>query len=83
MKKYLHRFIHEDDGTELSEWAIGIAIVAVLCGAVLVLVQTAKVKIDDANSLIGQIDPTIVTSGSGSGGGGGGSGGGGTPGVGG
>lgn len=72
MKKYMKRFIHEEDGTELIEWAIGIAIVAVLCGAVLAIVTTAKGKIDDANKLIGQIDPTSVVNGGGSGGGGGG-----------
>lgn len=60
MKKYFNRFLTEEDGTELIEWAIGIAIIAILAGTVFVIAQTANSKMQQANDLISQIDPNKV-----------------------
>lgn len=70
IKRFLTRFIYEEDGAELIEYALVVAIVAVLCGAVLVLVGTANTKVNEANDLINGIDPNSVINGGGSGGGG-------------
>ena len=63
MKNYLNRFLREEEGTELIEWAIGIAIIAILAGTVFAIAQTANSKMTQANELIGQIDPNKVLNG--------------------
>lgn len=63
MKNYLNRFLREEEGTELIEWAIGIAIIAILAGTVFAIAQTANSKMAQANELIGQIDPNKVLNG--------------------
>lgn len=74
-KKYFARFVHEDDGAELIEVAITIAIVAVVAAGVFGIVQIVQGKIQDASNLIGSINvgdlnhPGGMGGGSGSGGG--------------
>ncbi len=48
MKKYFKRFIHEESGAELIEFAIIIGIVAVLIIPVLGIAGTAKSKVEQA-----------------------------------
>lgn len=60
MKNYLKRFFYEEDGTELIEWAIGIAIVAILAGTVFGIAQVANRKMLDAEEAIGKIDPNAI-----------------------
>lgn len=70
MKKFFKRFICEEDGAELVEWAIVIAIAAVIAVPVMALVMNAKNKVEDANQLLGEINPGDYISGGGSQGGG-------------
>lgn len=60
MKNFLRRFWQEEDGAELVEWAIVIAIVAVIAVPVMALMKTAQTKINDANTLINSINPGDV-----------------------
>lgn len=57
MKDFFKRFIHEEDGAEMVEWAIVIAIAAVIAVPVLALVKVASSKVNDASKLIGDINP--------------------------
>lgn len=57
MKDFFKRFIHEEDGAEMVEWAIVIAIAAVIAVPVLALVKVASSKVNDASTLIGNINP--------------------------
>lgn len=61
MKKHLIKFIRNEDGAELIEWAIVIAIAAVIAVPVMLLAGTAKGKVEQANELIGGLDPTTGT----------------------
>lgn len=61
MKKHLVKFIRNEDGAELIEWAIVIAIAAVIAVPVMILAGTAKTKVEQANTLIGGLDPTTGT----------------------
>ena len=68
MKKHLKRFMNEEDGAELVEWAIVIAIVAVIAVPVMALVKNAYEKVNAANEVLNQVDPQgYVNKGSGSG----------------
>lgn len=67
IKQFLSRFIHEEDGAEMVEWAIIIAVAAVIAVAVMVLANTAKAKVEDANNMLN--DFNWDSSGSGSAGG--------------
>lgn len=77
MKNFWKRFVHEEDGAEMVEWAIVIAIAAVIAVPVLALVRIASSKVNDASELIGNINPAEYIS-QGNGGGGTGTGSGGT-----
>lgn len=70
MRKFLNRFIAEEDGAELIEYALVVGIVAILCGAVFTIATIARQKIDDAGQAIGNLNAGGTI---GSGGGGGGS----------
>lgn len=75
MKDFFKRFIYGDDGAEMVEWAIVIAIAAVIAVPVLALVNIASSKVTDASELIGNINPgEYITSGTGTGTGTGGTG---------
>ena len=61
MLKYIKRFFKGDDGAELIEVVIAIAIVAVIAGVVVgVLLPTLGGKINDANDEIKKINPSIM-----------------------
>lgn len=61
VKNYFKRFVREEDGGELVEYAIVIAIVAVLAAAVLGIVSVVKQKVADAGAQIGNINPGSVS----------------------
>lgn len=70
MKNFWNRFVHEEDGAEMVEWAIVIAIAAVIAVPVLALVRIASSKVNDASELIGNINPAeYISQGNGGGGG--------------
>ena len=56
MKEYIKRFFKEEDGVELIEIAIGIAIMAVVAGIVLLMGRTAGNKVTQAQELIDGIE---------------------------
>lgn len=57
MKNYIKCFIHDDEGAELIEIAIAIAIVAILAASIFGIVKILLVKINQAGDMIGDIDP--------------------------
>ena len=57
MKNYLKKFLKQEDGAELVEYAIVVAIVAVLAAAVLIIVGKVKGKIEAAGQQIEEINP--------------------------
>lgn len=65
MRELFKRFIHEEDGSELIQFAIIIAIAAVLAGVALGISQSAGDKMQQAADMINGID--IPTTGSGGG----------------
>lgn len=65
MRELFKRFIHEEDGSELIQFAIIIAIAAVLAGVALGISQSAGDKMQQAADMIDRID--IPTTGSGGG----------------
>lgn len=69
MKRYLKQFIHEDDGAEIIEYAIIIAVVALLAISILAVVNIARNKITQAGKMIESIDVTGGASGGNPGGG--------------
>lgn len=69
MKRYLKQFIHEDDGAEIIEYAIIIAVVALLAISILTVVNIARNKITQAGEMIEGIDVTGGASGENPGGG--------------
>lgn len=77
MRVYIKRFIHDDEGAELIEIAIAIAIVAILAASIFGIVKILLVKINQAGDMIGDIDPGALggtgTGGTGTSGTGGGS----------
>jgi len=62
-KAYCTRFIREDDGIELIEVAIAVAIVAILAAGVLGIVSVLQGKISDARTLIDGINVSDYQSG--------------------
>jgi len=60
LKNYFKHFYKEDAGGELVEYAIVIAIVALLAAAVLAIVAVVRQKVADAGEQIGNIDPGSV-----------------------
>ena len=66
-KKYLRSFFHKEDGAELVEWCIVIAIVAILAGAVFMVVKIVYDQITNAGTQISGLDYNSI-SGGGSGG---------------
>lgn len=67
MKNYLKKFFHQEDGAELVEWSIVIAIVAILAAAVFAVVSIVYRQITNAGDTIGNLDYGSI---SGEGGGG-------------
>jgi len=65
-KRYLVRFFREEDGAELIQFAIVIAIAAVLAVAVMAISQVAGTKIEEAKDLIDGINIAGGSSGGGS-----------------
>lgn len=53
--EHLKRFVREDDGAELIEWAIGLGIVALLAGVAIALGTAAQKKIVEATNAINNI----------------------------
>lgn len=68
MKNYLKKFFHQEDGAELVEWSIVVAIVAILAAAVFSVVSIVYKQITNAGDTIGGLDYGSI-SGGGSGGG--------------
>lgn len=60
MKNFIRRLVHEEDGAEMVEWAIVIAICAVLAVPILSLVSTARGKVEEANNSLAGIDVNSV-----------------------
>jgi Flp pilus assembly pilin Flp len=56
VKEYIKRLIRDEDGAELIQFAIIVAIAAVLAVAVLAVSNVAKGKMDEAKGLIEDID---------------------------
>lgn len=56
MKNYLRRFFEDESGAELIQFALVIAIVAVLAIAIQGVVSASKNKVDEAKDLIDGID---------------------------
>lgn len=52
MKKFVNRFIHDENGAELIEFAIVIGIVALLVVPVLGLAMSSQAKVEDAQKQI-------------------------------
>ena len=65
---YWKRFLFDEEGAELIQFALVIAIVAVLAIAIQVVVSSADGKVNDAKNLIDGINIGGSGSGSGSGG---------------
>lgn len=61
IKRYFKKFIKEEDGGELIEYAISIAIVAILAAAVLAIVAVVREKVMDAGEQIGNINPGSIS----------------------
>lgn len=70
MKNYFKRFFKDDDGAELVEYCIVLAVVAVLAVGVFAVVRIANNRIQDAGEKIGNldVDGAVGTTGSGTGG---------------
>ena len=86
MKSYLAAFYKDENGAELIEVALAIAIVAILAAAIFGIIKVLLIKIEQAGNMIGDIDPSAVGgsgTGAGTGGGTGAGGGGGAGGIGG
>lgn len=58
LKRYIKKFVRSEVGAELVEYAIVVAIVALLAVGILSLAETAENKISEANDLIADIDPS-------------------------
>lgn len=56
MKNYLRKFFYQEDGAELVEWSIVIAIVAILAAAVFAVVSIVYKQITSAGDTIGNLD---------------------------
>lgn len=52
MKKFVKRFVHDENGAELIEFAIVIGIVALLVVPVLGLAMSSQAKVQDAQNQI-------------------------------
>lgn len=59
MKNLLYKFMHEEDGAELIEIAIGIGIVALLAIGAWSVAQNAQGTLEAAGDKIGQITDDI------------------------
>lgn len=56
MKNYIQRFVKDENGAEIIEYAIVIGIVAVLVIALIAIVAIVKQKMEQSGELIGGID---------------------------
>ena len=56
IRKYVSRFIKEDEGAELIQFAIVVGLAALLAGAVRAIYLVAESKVDDAKELIEAIE---------------------------
>ena len=54
--KYFRKFLKEDDGAELIQFAIVLAVVAVLAIAIQGITSSAKNKVDEAKDMIDGIE---------------------------
>ena len=61
MKKYLAKFIRDDEGMELIQVAMIIALAAIVGSGIYVLVGKATKTLVDAGNLIDGIDINIAT----------------------
>lgn len=68
MKNYLKKFFHKEDGAELVEWSIVIAIVAILAAAVFAVVTIVYKQITNAGDTIGNLDYDSISGGGSDGG---------------
>lgn len=71
MKEYLKKFVAQEDGAELVEYSIVVAVVALLAGAVFAVVSAVKAQIENAANQIQGLDPNNASVNSGGGGEGG------------
>ena len=62
LKQYFNRFIYQDDGAELVEYCIVVAVVAVLAAAVFAVVGAVKNQIENAGTQISGLDPSSIGS---------------------
>ena len=68
-KKYLHKFVQDENGSEIVEWCIIVAIVAILAAAAFAVVKIVYNQIQNAGDSINKLDyDSIGGGGSGSGG---------------
>lgn len=66
LKKYLSRFVKCEDGAEIIEVAIVIALIAVLAVAIGSLIVAVKGKVEEAQSMVTGIEiPTELQGGAG------------------
>lgn len=63
MKKYLHDFFKEEEGAELVQWCIIIAIAATLAVVALRISTKAQSKASEAENMIDEIDFGNTTNG--------------------
>ena len=73
MKKYILRFLKEEEGAELIQFAIVVGIAALLAGAVLLVFQAAGDQMHRAAELVDDMEYATITPTWGGGGGGTGS----------
>lgn len=67
-KNYLRRFIHDDEGSEIVEWCIIVAIVAILAAAAFAVVKIVYGQIQNAGDSISNLDYNSISGGGGGGG---------------
>jgi Flp pilus assembly pilin Flp len=65
IKSYLKRFAKDEDGAELIEVAIAIALVAAVAAIIFVLIQTVGGKVEEAQTMIEGIDVPDLSGGAG------------------
>jgi|GEM_PF-6388594 len=65
MKQYFRKFMREDDGAELVEYAIVIGIVAVVAVAVFAVVSVVYAQINNAGEQISGLDINNAVTGNG------------------
>lgn len=69
LKQYLKDFAREEDGSEIVEWCIIVAIVAILAGAAFMVVKIVYNQIQNAGDSISKLDYNSISGGGGEAGG--------------